>query len=146
MDEMLGSLARWLRIMGYDAIYHKDQTDTEIVNTAVREGRYLLTRDRELALRAGELGIYVEGDEVLDQLTQVSRELGLASDETRTRCTLCNGELEKVPPVEVEDEVPEGALESNDEFYRCRSCGKIYWKGSHWEDIRSRLDQVENSK
>lgn len=142
-DEMLGSLARWLRIMGYDTIYHKDQDDTEIVTQALEEGRYLLTRDRELALRAGKWGLYIEGDDIVGQLMQASKAFGLSLDESSTRCTLCNGELETLSPEEVGDEVPEGALSDNDEFYRCSNCGKLYWKGSHWIDIRAKLDAVD---
>lgn len=142
-DEMLGSLARWLRIMGYDTIYHKDQDDTEIVTQALEEGRYLLTRDRELVLRARERGLYIEGDDVVEQLIQASKAFGLSLDESSTRCTLCNGELETLSPEEVGDEIPEGVLSNNDEFYRCCSCGKLYWKGTHWIDIRAKLESID---
>jgi len=143
VDEMLGSLARWLRIMGYDTIYHRDQSDTEIVNTALEEGRFLLTRDKELTFRAGDAGLFIEDDEVIGQLKQVSKVLGLTLDESLTRCTMCNGELETIPLHEAKELVPEGALKNNDEFYRCVGCGKVYWKGSHWLDIRARLELVD---
>ncbi|NYT11653.1 MAG: hypothetical protein GKC03_03765 [Methanomassiliicoccales archaeon] len=143
VDEMLGSLARWLRIMGYDTIYHRDQSDTEIVNTAWEEGRFLLTRDKELAFRAGDGGLFIEDDDVMGQLKQVSKLLGLTLDESLTRCTMCNGELETLSPKEAEELVPEGALKNNDEFFRCMRCGKVYWKGTHWVDIRARLESVD---
>jgi uncharacterized protein with PIN domain len=143
VDEMLGSLARWLRIMGYDTIYHRDQSDTEIVNTAWEEGRFLLTRDKELAFRAGDEGLFIEDDDVVGQLKQVSKLLGLTLDESLTRCTMCNGELETLSPKEAEELVPEGALKNNDEFFRCMGCGKVYWKGTHWVDIRARLESVD---
>jgi uncharacterized protein with PIN domain len=143
VDEMLGSLARWLRIMGYDTIYHRDQSDTEIVNTASEEGRFLLTRDKELAFRAGDEGVFIEDDDVTAQLRQVSKLLGLTLDESMTRCTLCNGELETLSPQDAEELVPEGALENNDEFFRCVECGKVYWKGTHWIDIRARLKSFD---
>jgi hypothetical protein len=146
VDEMLGSLARWLRIMGYDAVYHRDEDDTEIVDFAMREGRYLLTRDRELAARAGEDGLYIDDDDVMEQLSQVSEEFDLSLDESMTRCTVCNGPLEVLGREEVKDDVPEGALKENDRFYRCRRCGKLYWKGSHWTDIRAKLDSLGQSQ
>ncbi len=143
VDEMLGSLARWLRIMGYDAVYHRDQDDNEIVEFAGREGRYLLTRDRELAMRADETGLYITDDDVMEQLEQVSKRYALSLDETMTRCTVCNGQLEILETEEVRGEVPEGAMLNNDLFYRCTKCGKLYWKGSHWTDIRAKLASLQ---
>jgi len=145
VDEMLGTLARWLRILGYDAVYHRDQNDNQIVEFARAEGRLLLTRDRELAMRAGDRGLYVLDDDLIGQLKQVSEEYDLSLDETMTRCTVCNGQLDVIDPEDLEGEVPEGALRNNNLFYRCRDCGKIYWKGSHWKDIRARLDTINGS-
>ena len=142
VDEMLGSLARWLRIMGYDTVYHRDQSDTEIVNTASEQGRFLLTRDKELAFRAGDEGLFVVDDDVLGQLKQVVEALGLTLDESLTRCTICNGELETLPPQEAKELVPEGAFKNNDQFYRCSECGKIYWKGSHIKKILEILEPI----
>jgi len=143
-DEMLGSLARWLRIMGYDTRYFRDREDNEILETSQKEGRVLLTRDRELADRAGVGGLYVESDDLTEQLRQLSRVFSLQLDEERTRCTVCNSPLEEVGPEEVAGLVPEGALKNNDRFFRCTGCGKIYWKGSHWTNIRSRLRDIGN--
>lgn len=146
VDVMLGSLARWLRIMGYDAAYQRDKDDSEILEGARREGRIVLTRDKELAWRMGDDGIYVESDDPMEQLDQVSEAFGLSLDESHTRCTVCNGELEAVDPSEIDSSVPPGALESNDEFYRCLRCGKVYWRGSHWTNIRERIASIEESR
>ncbi len=145
-DEMLGSLARWLRIMGYDTTYEKDMDDTEILRIANAEDRILLTRDRDLVRRAKGRGLYIESDELSRQLSQVFQRFGLVMDESRTRCTVCNGVLEVVRPDEVRGDVPDGALECNDEFYRCTKCGKIYWKGSHWDNILGRLSSLDSNK
>jgi len=146
VDVMLGSLARWLRIMGYDAAYQRNKDDNEIVGEARREGRIVLTRDRELAWRMGDHGLYIESDDPEEQLEQVCEAFALVLDESQTRCTVCNGELEVVPPSAVDSDVPEGALESNEEFYRCLRCGKIYWKGSHWKNIRERIASIEERR
>jgi uncharacterized protein len=138
-DEMLGSLARWLRLMGYDTRYERDSTDTEILSRAREEGRILLTRDKQLAARAGPQGLYVSCRDLDDQIRQVESSYGLVFDEERSRCTACNGELLPVGRKEASTEVPEGALRSNELFYQCRSCGKFYWKGSHWTNIRKRM-------
>lgn len=143
-DEMLGSLARWLRIMGYDTTYQKDMADEEILRHAREEGRVLLSRDRELVGRAGESGMYVESDDPTAQLRQVFSAFSLTADERLTRCTVCNGDLETVDVSEVRDSVPPGVLENNDEFFRCVRCHKIYWKGTHWNRIMRTLEGLSD--
>lgn len=143
VDVMLGSLARWLRIMGYDASYQRGRDDDEIMECAQREGRIVLTRDRELAKRMKEQGIYIESDSLTEQLEQISKALDLDVEGSLTRCTVCNGELENVATDEIRAEVPPGVLENNHEFYRCKQCDKVYWKGSHWEDIERRIRELQ---
>jgi uncharacterized protein with PIN domain len=144
-DEMLGSLARWLRLMGYDTGYERDSTDTDILEKAKLDGRILLTRDKKLAERAGEQGLYVSARDVNEQLRQVARAYELTFDEELSRCTVCNGELVLITKEEASKGVPEGALRSNEHFYRCGSCGKYYWKGSHWKNIRRMMADLIGS-
>jgi hypothetical protein len=139
VDEMLGTLARWLRIMGYDAVYERDRTDDEIIAGANAEGRILLTRDKELAARMGEMGSYIASDQLEEQLRQVWRVFSLRPDQDLARCTVCNGELEQLPEDDAKDKVPEGVFLLNHQFFKCRSCGKVYWRGSHWVNIKKRL-------
>jgi len=143
---MLGTLARWLRIIGYDTIYEKNKSDEEIEAQVLREKRILLTRDKNLAKKLGERSLYIESDELYEQLRQVIKSFDLVMDEDFTRCTLCNGEVDRVTQKEVENEVPVGALINNTEFFRCRSCGKVYWKGSHWENILKTLERIEGNE
>jgi uncharacterized protein with PIN domain len=145
-DEMLGSLARWLRLMGYDTLYAKDVEDTALLEIARSEGRVLLTRDKELSERTGDGGLYVESDDLDMQLRQVSLMYCLESDPDRARCTLCNGELRAITKEEAQGRVPEGALENNAIFYTCSGCGKYYWRGSHWKNITKRLEEISEGK
>lgn len=138
-DEMLGPLARWLRLMGYDTRYERDSSDTDILERAMKDDRILLTRDKRLAERAGERGLYVEFRGLDDQVRQVSHAFGLIFNEDLSRCTACNGELTPISKEEASRGVPEGALRANVQFFRCASCGKYYWKGSHWINIRKRM-------
>ena len=140
---MLGSLARWLRLMGYDTIYERDSSDTEILNRAATDGRTLLTRDKKLAERAGGQGLYVKDRDLDQQIRQVSVAYDLTFDEHLSRCTACNGELSPISKEEAAEGVPEGAMRSNEQFFRCRSCGKFYWKGSHWKNIRKRMGALK---
>jgi len=140
LDGMLGSLARWLRIMGYDSAYLKDAADRDLLE--VLGERTLLTRDKQLAQRAGSRGFYLEGDDLDVQLSAVAERFGLRFDRERTRCTSCNGELEKVAKETIRGKVEEGTWNEQRDFWLCRSCGKVFWQGAHWKNIRRRLEEL----
>lgn len=138
-DEMLGSLAKWLRILGYDTTYSKGKDDAEIARVARSEGRVLLTRDKALAI--GTSGsIYIESDVLDEQIGQLDQAVGLHFDEKVTRCTICNGELAIVDKESIIDDVPPRSFQMTESFYRCRTCSKVYWKGTHWHKILERID------
>lgn len=144
VDAMLGGLARWLRILGFDAAFDAEISDEDLVRKGLREGRHILSRDRGLedAWRVAQLTILKEeGEEA--QLKVVLNRFELAGRiRLFTRCTLCNVLLVPVGREEVEDRVPERVLEAQDSFARCPSCQRVYWEGSHTERIRSRLKEV----
>jgi hypothetical protein len=125
--------------MGYDTSYERDGSDTEILDRAISDGRFLLTRDKKLAERVGGQGLYVNDRDLDGQIRQVSIFYDLTFSEDLSRCTACNGELLPITKKEAAEGVPEGALRSNEQFFRCISCGKFYWKGSHWKNIRKRM-------
>jgi uncharacterized protein with PIN domain len=139
-DCMLGSLARWLRMLGYDAVYAKDLEDDAIAELAEKENRHILTRDRTLAKRAGALMIME--DDLDSQLKAVHGRFALSLDEGAIRCSACNGPLAVIPKEDAAGTVPEGALESNEVFWKCAACGKVYWKGTHWLGIMDRLEKL----
>jgi uncharacterized protein len=143
VDEMLGTLARWLRIMGYDATYENDRDDDEIIDAAMLQGRIVLTRDRELAERMGEMGLFIHSDQLEEQLRQVWQAFSLKPDQDMARCTVCNGELEPMDAQRAKDKVPEGVFLMNREFFQCRSCAKVFWRGTHWLNIKKRLEFLD---
>ena len=145
-DGMLGKLARWLRLAGHDVIYIGDlkvpagEQDDALLSLSRREDRVLLTCDIELhrrARRAGVRSAFVQGSDLVDQLVQVSRRSGskIHIRPENSRCPMCNGMLEEAGKEDVGGKVPANVLEGQSEFWRCSSCGKIYWKGSHWKTI-----------
>lgn len=148
VDSMLGRLARWLRTLGFDAAYEPSFDDEELVRRAFREGRLLLTRDRDLVEEWWLEGVLLlESDDPLEQLRRVARRFGLAAAARPfTRCTVCNEPLEPVPPGAVEgrigEDVPERVARETDDVRRCPSCGKLYWEGSHTRRMRARLDEA----
>jgi uncharacterized protein with PIN domain len=138
-DEMLGSLAKWLRILGYDTTYERDKRDDEIMEFARRESRLLLTRDKVLAKRMAGSSLYVQSDVLDEQVGQVVRAFDLHFNEEMTRCALCNGTLHRIDKKEAKKDAPERSLAMTDEFFRCKDCKKLYWKGTHWKMILDRV-------
>lgn len=140
VDHMLGSLARWLRMMGYDTVYDKSLDDAAIAKTAEAEGRVIITRDKELSEKPG--AFLLDATELEGQLKAIANKYGLRFHDELIRCSTCNGELVVLPKEEAKGKVPDGAHASNEKFWRCSRCGKIYWKGSHWLGINERLRKL----
>ena len=138
-DNMLGTLAKWLRVVGVDCEYASGMDDEALLGVALG-GRLVLTRDRTLAQRCGPWGLYVPSDELEEQLVQVLRRFpGLMEGEPLSRCLVCNRPVEEASAEDVADQVPRGVRERHQEFWLCRSCGRVYWSGSHVDDMLSRL-------
>ena len=134
VDSMLGALAKYLRIMGYDTAYQPHYTDQGI-RELVEEGRVLLTRSRERAIQH-ETTILVDRDLVRDQLEVVDRTFGLTRDCTGyfRRCIRCNSPLEKAGDEVAREQVPDYVFTMQRErILFCPSCGRCYWPGTHRE-------------
>ena len=143
-DRMLGKLAKWLRVFGYDVVYLRQGADEEIAER-LKEGRIFLTRNR----RAGpwqQLGkvFVVHANETKKQLREVVQGLRLAmiDAELFSRCLGCNCLLDTVSREEVRAEVPDYIYQTQNQFHRCCDCGKVYWPGSHSEKMRQQLEEI----
>ncbi len=140
-DAMLGRLARWLRVLGYDTAYDAMAPDPELVARANAEGRVLLTRDRHLLRELEpELALEIRGDAPLEQLREVVAALWLERPtELFTRCLVCNNLLTDVPDAERDAVVPEQSRGLPGPVCRCPVCGRVYWPGSHARRMRLAL-------
>ena len=139
-DGMLGRLARWLRLLGYDTAYDNAATDAELARRARAEGCVLLTRDHELAARRGLRTLLIQSQKIEEQVRQVGEALGPPPDPALSRCAVCNQALEPVAPAEIADRVPPYVLRTQAEFHRCPGCGRVYWPGSHLRAMRGHVD------
>jgi len=145
-DAMLGKLARWLRLLGYDVRYMQDD-DAAIAHAARAERRILLTRDRQLSERRGLRTVLVQSGRLTDQLAQVVEAVGRLPAGTPQRCMACNVVLVAIPVEAARSGVPAYVVEtvgssSDHPFHQCPECGKIYWKGTHWQGIEDQLDEA----
>ncbi len=140
-DSMLGRLARWLRLLGFDTLYVADISDQQLLRLAVKEGRFILTRDSHFARRGIRDCMLIRSDEVFEQVAQVLKELGLAVPAGR-RCANCNGLLGEAPKEEVAGSVPDYVYLNHDRFLRCSDCGNLYWEGSQYRRLRAKLREI----
>jgi hypothetical protein len=151
---MLGTLARWLRLLGFDTLFSKGKiSDDELLKLAKAEGRALITRDKLLAhfARKNRLPlVQINSTELEEQLLEVTKGLKIKLDKDHflTRCSLCNERIRKLTKAEVEKAfsqklIPEGAYNSANEFWFCEECRKYYWVGSHWRRIEERIKRIE---
>lgn len=139
VDAMLGRLARWLVLLGYDAAFAggSGRSDLDLLEQARREGRVFVTRDRRVPDTAGVLKVVIEHSSYEEQLRQLAAELALKPDPALrfSRCAACNEPLEDLPREEALPLVPPLVRTLGTPFWRCRRCGRLYWNGTHTERI-----------
>ncbi len=144
-DAMLGRLARWLRLVGFDTLYFADLSDAELIRLAKGQERTILTRDTGILKRDVGGCVLIESDDPLEQLEQVLRELRPAPPR-EMRCANCNGALEEVGrKEEVVDSVPEHVYRAHNRFLRCENCGNVYWEGSQYRKLRTKLKEISDA-
>jgi len=137
LDTPLGTLARYLRLCGFDARYRNDYGDAEVARISVDEGRTLLTRDRGvLKRRIVTRGYYVRSDRPREQLSEILSRFQLREAAAPlTRCPRCNGILRDVEKSAVDHRLEPLTRRYYDAFRMCADCGALYWRGSHVLDI-----------
>ena len=141
-DGMLGRLAKWLRILGYDTKYSAHWDDNELARIARAEGRILLTRDRELSHRRGLQFLLIESDDPEEQLAQVVRAFVLSLGDSFSRCPVCNTSLEDVPKQVAWGQVPSYVFKTQERFRLCSQCNRFYWRGTHWQGMQRKIKRM----
>ena len=156
-DAMLGSIARKLRIFGFDTLYNAQVNDDEILKIGMEQDRVILTADKELfkrIVKIGARGVLVSGGtSELEDLVHILRKSGIRSvgiDGIGSRCSVCNGSLEERTSDHLKKDdddnnenvvLPDRVIARHNQFFQCTICGKVYWEGSHLKRI---IDLVRN--
>ena len=143
-DGMLGRVARWLRLMGYDTLYMNTPHKTEIIRMARKEKRLILTKDRKLYEENPEITFYIEGKNTESQLKEIKNKLNLEIDEEKifSICSICNVPLVRKEKEEIKHLVPEYVYNNKEEFSQCPRCGRVYWEGDHCKHIREVIEKL----
>jgi uncharacterized protein len=150
VDGMLGGLARWLRMLGYETEYDPPMNDNTLLQHSMSQGTILLTLDQELQDRAKKKGIssvLVLGKSEKERLAHLANifHIPLEVDMATTRCPVCGAPLNEIDKEEASRLVPPASVKLYDRFWKCSNsnCSKAYWMGSHWKRIRETLEEAK---
>jgi uncharacterized protein with PIN domain/sulfur carrier protein ThiS len=144
VDAHLGRLSHYLRMLGFDTLFQNDFGDRELARLSAEQHRILLTGDRALLMhRTVTHGCYLRSHIPQQQVEYVVERLHLCSlIRPFSRCMECNGLLQKAAKEEVFEQLPENIRLIQDDFRRCGECGKVYWKGSHYQRMAQVIERL----
>jgi uncharacterized protein with PIN domain len=144
-DEMVGKLARLMRMLGFDTVYFKEISDRRLIEISLSEKRTILTRDTKLIQRVLVKDyVLIESDDPEIQLQELLQKLNISPDRAQflTRCLDCNSLLVDIEKEEIKGKVWPYTYATHDKFKICPACGKIYWEGDHVRAMRKRLERL----
>lgn len=142
-DRMLGRLAKWLRVVGQDVIYGRHLSGYGLIRAARREGRIILTRDRSLHRKQPPEFLFIESDDFRRQLRQVIETYELSwHNELFRRCLTCNSRLQPCAKDAVKASVPPYVFSTQEKFFWCARCRRIYWPATHHEKMLQELQRL----
>jgi uncharacterized protein len=151
-DENVGRLTRLLRLLGFDTVFFNGENDAQLVNLALKEGLVLLTRDthilkRRLVASGRVKAVLIQSDNIDAQIKQVVAELNLYPQiKPFTLCLEDNHGLMPRTKEEVQGRVPPYVWQTQPDYVECPHCHRIYWKGTHWQAMSRRLNNLVETK
>jgi len=147
-DCMLGKLAKWLKILGFDTAYFSKIDDDELLLFARNESRVLLTRDNELIEKSKSVpAIFIKSEKWSEQIQQVIKEFSLKEKtKPNSRCIQCNIVLKFLPKERAKNLVTPFIYKNADLFSLCPECGRVFWKGTHQNDMEEKITKILGSQ
>ncbi len=144
VDIMLGTLAKWLRIIGCDTLFHSHWREADLIRLIEDEGRCVLTRNLSLVRKAAtESCLFVNSQKLKEQFAQVVRHYNLDVETNLfSICTVCNAQVQPIAKDKVKELVPAYIFEHHDIFLQCPLCGRIYWQGSHMSNVKRWISEA----
>ncbi len=144
LDVHLGTLAKYMRMLGLDTLYQNNYKDDEIVKISLKEKRAILTKDRGILKRSEVThGYWLRSVKAENQIIEVIERFDLKSQiKELSRCLLCNSPLRKIAKARVIDRLPKKVKEYQIEFYYCKNCDKVFWKGSHYTKMKGIIEKI----
>lgn len=146
-DVHLGKLAKNLRMLGIDSAYKNNYTLREIVIISINEIRVILTQDPGLLKRREVThGYFVRNSAPIEQTKEIIKRFQLQNIINEfSRCIDCNSILVETKNEKIINRLPEKVRDSNNLFYTCIVCNKIYWEGSHFKNMLEKIKSILES-
>ncbi len=129
-----------MRLLGFDTLYYRNTNGKTIIYHSRKEGRRILTRSKILADKYDD-AILIESEHIMDQLKQITKVADIESP--FSRCPVCNIETEEVRKETIKEDVPPYIFEIHNDFKRCPECGRVFWKGTHYERIKKVINEIK---
>lgn len=147
-DGMLGRLARWLRILGFDTEYFSGKDKYFMLWKARKEKRVILTRDINLFAQNKDNCVFIKSEDLKQQIKELIKmtELVLKKELFFSRCNVCNNILKQKNLVDVIDKIPEYVAKTQRNFSYCNICGRIYWQGTHCKKMFEFISSIETDE
>jgi hypothetical protein len=144
LDVHLGTLMKYMRMLGFDTLYKNNYKDEEIVKISLEEKRAILTKDRGILKRSEVThGYWIRNTKTDAQIIEVIKRFDLkAQIKELSRCLLCNSLLMIINKDKVIEQLPRKVREFQNEFYYCKSCDKIFWKGSRYTRMKRIIEKL----
>jgi len=148
VDCMLGKLAKWLKILGFDAVFFNKIEDHALLEIAKKEDRILLTRDTELMGKTKEAkSLFIESENWRMQVEQVLDHFDIWRDvKPNSRCIECNVRIKDLTREKAKNLVTPFVFENADTFALCPDCGRVFWRGTHLKDMETKIDDFLNKR
>jgi uncharacterized protein with PIN domain len=148
-DRTLGRLTKWLRILGFEALFLKTVDDDKLLEKVSKmKESIFITRNMNIYNKIGIKNKYfLKTDDFREQLREISKFFpGKWADNLFTRCVICGNHLDTVDKIRIMESVPEYVFETSELFKICSACDKVYWEGTHLKRINSELKTIFPNK
>ncbi len=143
LSENLNRLAKWLRLLGYDAVIYKSISLHKKIQLAQKERRIFLTRSKKIAKNSIQFSRrLIKSDDHLVQLKELENLINYDENMIFTRCIECNKLLNSIEKDKIKNRLDEFTFQNFEKFKICRKCGKIYWEGSHYQNMKNILKRI----
>lgn len=142
-DVHLGRVAKYLRLLGFDTLYFTNIEDNKIIEIAKKDNRIVLTKDRILCERLGDLCYLVKEKKPIDQIKEIAKRFDLKKyAKPFTRCIKDNAILKDIEKEKIIERLPPKVKKYYNDFKICPKCGQVYWLGSHFEKMQKFIDDI----
>jgi uncharacterized protein len=134
-DNSLGKLTKYLRVLGFDTV---SLNDLDMLNRYKNQNDPPLLFTKRMKTTSYQPAIFIQSNRIQEQIEEIKNIIKpyINGNDFMTRCIECNTLLELSEKADIETRVPEYIYHHHEEFKVCLTCNKVYWEGTHTEQIK----------